>query len=699
MTKKGIKQRINKLKKEINYHRYLYHVLDTREISDAVLDSLKHELYRLEQQNPEFITEDSPTQRVGGEALDKFKKVYHKVKMLSLEDVFSTGEFEDWEKRIKKVSPSGKYEYFGELKIDGFAISLNYENGLLKFASTRGDGEIGEDVTKNIKTIESIPLALNIHEDENVINDDMNIYIKSIKKLLERGNLEIRGEVYMSRKVFLEINKERKKKGEPLYANPRNTAAGSIRQLDPKIAASRKLEFLPYAIITDFGQDGHKDEHNILKILGFKRDKYAGIFSNISEVESFWKDILKRREKLAYQIDGLVISVNDNATFKKLGVVGKAPRGAVAFKFPAEESTTKVEDISVQIGRTGALTPVAHFLPVLIGGTIVTRASLHNEDEIRRLDLKIGDTVIIKRSGDVIPKVVSVLKNLRVGKEMDFKMPKNCPFCGGKIERKEGEVILKCVNKKCSAKHREALRHFTSKKAFDIVGLGPQILNKLADEGLISDFADIFSLREGDLLPIERFAERSASKLIEAIQQKKEITLAKFIYSLGIQHVGEETALTLAGSTSAEIKSQKSKVTVDEVSSILKSFSLEDLEKIQDIGPKVAESIHIYFNDINNKVLLEKLNNLNIIINIPKVNLKKYIFSAKVFVLTGELEGFTRDKAKEVIRSFGGEISSSVSKKTDYLLAGENHGSKYDKAKELEVKIINEKDFLKMINS
>ena len=695
MTKEDIKKRIEKLKKEIDHHRYLYHVLDTQEISDAALDSLKHELFKLEQANPEFITPDSPTQRVGGEPLDKFEKVHHSVRMLSLEDAFSKSEMEDWEKRIMKFYPQGKYEYFGELKIDGFAISLKYKNGILDVASTRGDGVTGENVTQNIKTIESVPLSLKIHKKKNGPNNkNLEKYLKKVEEILTVGEFEVRGEVYMSKKTFESINKERAKNGEPLYANPRNTAAGSIRQLDPKISASRKLDFLAYAIPTDFGQKEHKDEHDVLEALGFKTDKNAGVFKDIHELEDFWDKVAQKREKLAFQIDGLVISVNDNDTREKLGIVGKAPRGSIAFKFPAEESTTVVEGVVVQVGRTGALTPVAHLRPVSIGGTTVSRASLHNEDEIKRLGLKIGDTVIVQRAGDVIPKVTKVFENLRTGKEKDFKMPKFCPVCDGPVVKKEGEVIAKCVNKKCQAKNREAMYHFTSKKAFDITGLGPKIVDKLSDEGLISDVSDIFSLEEGDLVPVERFAEKSASNLISSIKNKKEVTLARFLYSLGILHVGEETSIDLAKyfSKKAKIKTPK------DILDIMKEETQESLESLEDIGPKVAESIVSYFSDHHNVEFLQKLDSAGIIIKSPKISLQKQVLLGKIIVPTGELENFTRESIKEKIRELGGDVSSSVSKKTDFVLAGENAGSKYDKAKKLGVKIIDENEFLKMIS-
>jgi len=695
MTDKAdIKKRIDALKKEINHHRYLYHVLDVQEISDAALDSLKHELYKLEQENPKLITPDSPTQRVGGEPLDKFKKVTHKQRMLSLEDVFSKSEFEDWEERIKKVYPRGNYEYFGELKIDGFAMSLIYKNGVLEVAATRGNGEVGEDVTQNIKTIEAVPLRLKIHENTpGIDNKNIETYKKNIEKILASGDFEVRGEVYMTKDVFKKINKEREKSGEPLYANPRNTAAGSIRQLDPKIAASRKLEFLGYSVVTDFGQKEHKDEHDILKILGFKTDKFARVIKNVSDAEKFWDKIAEEREKLKHQIDGIVISVNENETFRRLGVVGKAPRGAVAFKFPAEEATTVVEDVVVQVGRTGAMTPVAHLRPVSIGGTTVSRASLHNQDEIKRLGLKIGDTVVVQRAGDVIPKVTKVFENLRKGTEKNFVMPKKCPECKSELQKKEGEVILRCENKKCPAKNREALYHFASKKAFDVDGLGPKILDKLSDEGFITDFSDIFSLTEGDLVPIERFAEKSAENLVNAIKESKEISLERFLYSLGILHIGEETAIDLA-----KYLAQKNKIedSVDLLHA-LKKETKESLEEIEDVGPRMAESIIHFANDKHSEAFLQKLKSAGIIIKSPKISHKKQILKGKTVVLTGELSSMTRDEAKERVRELGGSASGSVSKNTDFVVAGENAGSKYDKAKSLGVKIISEEEFIKLI--
>ncbi|MBI5912822.1 NAD-dependent DNA ligase LigA [Candidatus Azambacteria bacterium] len=699
MTKQEAQERIEKLKQEINHHRYLYHVLDRQEISDAALDSLKNELVKLERQFPSLLMPDSPSQRVGGAPLDAFTKVPHRSPMLSLEDAFSQDDMAAWEERIRKVYPRGAHGYFAELKVDGFAISLEYENGVLKRASTRGDGKVGEDVTENIKTIEAVPLVLPdpaciAKEAKNRLTIVQNEKImKILNAHIHTGNIEVRGEVFMAKRVFEAINRERKAHGEPLYANPRNTAAGSIRQLDPKVAASRKLDFLAYDLVTDLGQRTHAEKHDILRILGFRTDAYARVCGTVSDVHALYRDIETKREKLPYQIDGMVISVNDSETFARLGVVGKAPRGAVAFKFPAEEATTTIRDIVVQVGRTGALTPVAHLEPVPIGGTIVSHASLHNEDEIARLGVKIGDTVVVKRAGDVIPKVVSVIPNLRTGKEKAFVMPKRCPVCNEEVVRLEGEVIVRCVNKKCPAKNKEALYHFAAKPAFNIVGLGWKILDTLSDVGLVSDPADIFAIEKADLIPLERFAEKSADKLIAAIEKAKTVPLAKFLYALGIVHVGEETARLLA----EQVKSQKSKVKSNEILEMFQKFSLEALQEIPGIGHVVAQSVYDYFHSAYARRLLQKLADAGIIIHSPKVKKTAQKLKGKSFVLTGELETMTRDEAKEAIRARGGNVISSVSKNTDYVVAGAHPGSKYDNAKKLGVTIVDEKEFRNML--
>jgi len=597
---------------------------------------------------------------VAGEPLKGFKKITHRVPMLSLEDVFSEEEFSDWEKRITKLLYISKTpEFFAELKFDGLAVSLVYKNGVLDYASTRGNGKVGEDVTQNIKTIESIPLRLE----------------KSID-----GEIEIRGEVIITRKGFEKINREQKKNNEQVYANPRNLAAGSLRQLDSKITASRRLDFHAYDIVGNLGQKTHSREHEILRELGFKTDKEAHIAKKPEDIFRFKEKIEKEREKLEYEIDGLVIQINDNAVFDKLGVAGKAPRGAIAFKFAPKEATTIVKDILVQVGRTGKLTPVAVLEPVGIGGVTVSRASLHNEEEILRLGLKIGDTVIVGRAGDVIPDVSKVLKEFRNGKQKEFHMPKVCPVCGHRAERDKDSPLTFCKNKKCPAKHRKNLYHFVSKHAFDIDGIGPKIIEALLDQGLIQDAADLFDLKEGDIKPLERFGEKSAQNIIFAIHTKEKISLPRFLIALGILHVGEETAADLADRLGALLK--------------IKEASLEEINDIENVGDIVARSVYDWFRDPYNERYLEKL--------LRRVSIDKYHqpsgkLKGKTFVLTGSLETITRDEAKARIRKLGGKTSESVSKETDYVVAGTEPGSKLDKAQKLGVKIIYEKEFLKML--
>ena len=678
MTKTETQKRIEKLKAEINHHRYLYHVLDKPEISDSALDSLKHELSNLEEQFSELVTADSPTQRIGGEALPFFKKINHRSPMLSLTDVFNRGEFDGWISRISKLVPSDKLEFFGELKIDGFAVSLIYKKGLLNAGATRGDGRIGEDITENLKTIEAIPLRLREPKESEI--KKIGLDSARVLKLVTLGELEVRGEVFMTKAVFEKINREQKKFGLPEYANPRNTAAGSIRQLNPALAAKRQLDFLAYDLVSDVGQTKHSQEHDLLKLLGFKTDRYAVELRTSEAVAEFWNKIKREREKLAWEIDGLVISVNKNQIYTKLGVVGKAPRGAVAFKFPGVESATKVKNIIVQVGRTGVLTPVAVLEPVDISGVTVARATLHNEDEIRRLDVRAGDTVIVQRAGDVIPDVVKVLTNLRPKNSKIFHFPKKCPVCAKEVKRSAGEAAYRCINKKCPAQHRENLYHFVSKRAFDIVGLGSEIVDKLVDVGLIKDSSDFFKLEPKKLLELEGFAEVSANKLVASIQKSKKVSLARFVYALGIIHVGEETANLLA-------------VYFGDFDD-LASAKVEQLQKVPGVGEKAARSIKNWFDAKDNKELVQRLVRLIEIQKQPKISKK---LMGKTFVLTGTLESLSRDSAKEKIRLLGGDVASSVSKETDYVVAGENAGSKFDKAQTLGVKIISEKEFLKIV--
>ena len=548
MAKQEAKERIEKLKREINYHRYLYHVLDKQEISDAALDSLKHELDELEREYPEFVTPDSPTQRVGGEPLDKFKKFHHLASMLSFNDAFSQQEMKDWQKRNERIVKNyDKNGYYCELKIDGLAIELVYKDGMLGVGATRGDGKIGEDVTNNLKTVDAIPLRL--LEKEEVIKNLKKEGLAHIADKISKSwpkQLVVRGEVFLNTREFERINKELEKKGKKTYANPRNLAAGSIRQLDAKITAGRRLDSFAYILITDFGQKTHEEEHKILKALGFKINPHNKFCKDLDEADKFRNYWEKVREKLDYEIDGVVAITNDNAVFKKLGVIGKAPRGAIAYKFSAKEATTTIENVIWQVGRTGVLTPVAVLKPVEVGGITISHATLHNLDEIKRLGVKIGDTVIVGRAGDVIPDIVRPLKDLRTGKEKEIKVPHVCPICDSKVVKIGEEVAFRCSDKNCGAIQRERIYHFVSKNAFNIVGVGPKIIDRFLDEGLIKDAGDLFFLKEQDIQHLERFAEKSAANLINAIKKSRKILLNRFIFALGIRHIGEETAIDLA---------------------------------------------------------------------------------------------------------------------------------------------------------
>jgi len=661
MDKVQAKQRIDKLKKEINHHRYLYHVLDKQEISDAALDSLKHELAQIEQQFPVLITPDSPTQRVAGQPLAKFQKIIHTKRMLSLVDCFSLAELEDWEKRVNKIAPHEKFDYYAEVKMDGLAVNLLYEKGIFIQGATRGDGAIGEDVTLNLKTINSIPLKLNGPYPVRI---------------------EIRGEVYMTKKNFEMLNKNSMEK----FANPRNAAAGSIRQLNPQVVSQRKLDFMAYDIATDLNLKTHEQVHEELVKLGFKSNQHNLYCQNIDAVQKFYENIGKLRKNFPYWSDGTVININNLALFNKLGVVGKAPRGAVAYKYPAEQATTIVEDIQVQVGRTGALTPVAHLTPVVVAGSTVSRATLHNEDEIKRLDVRIGDTVIVQKAGDVIPDIVQVLITLRSAKAKIYIFPKKCPACGSPVVRKAGEAAHYCTNKKCFAQEKEKLYHFVSKKAFDIVHLGPKVIDQLMIAGLVTTPADIFKIKKTDLEPLERFADKSADNLIAAIDYAKKISLSRFIYALGIRHIGEETAIELARHFGSLAKIQQA--------------TLEELNNIHEIGDVMAESCYDYFQNKKNQGLIKALINAGVDIRrdaINRVSTQNKKISGKTFVLTGTLETLTRDQAKEKIRVCGGKILSSVSKKTDYILAGSDPGSKLAKAKKIGVKVLTEAELLNLL--
>ena len=665
MTKQNAKDRIGKLKSLIQKHRYLYHVKDIQEISDEAFDILKHELFELEQQFPDLITKDSPTQRVGGEPLAKFNKVSHDSPMLSIEDIFKEEEFDSWEEYLQRLSKKKNLEYFAEVKIDGFAVSLRYKKGIFVLGATRGNGSVGEDVTQNLKTIESIPLRL--------------------EKKFSLDSIEIRGEVYMEKRDFEKFNAKRKKAGQESYANPRNLAAGSIRQLDPKLAASRPLKFIAYDLVSNLGQKTHNKDHEILSSLGFKTDSTAKVCKNKKEVLVYWRGMEKKRDSLLFHIDGVVVSVNDNVIFQSLGVAGKSPRAIRALKFAGSQTTTRIVGVKFQVGRTGAITPVAILSPISLAGVTISRASLHNADEIKRLGVKIGDTVVIERAGDVIPFVIKVLSDLRNGTERSISIPKYCPVCSVKLVRPKGEVIWRCPNRECLAQKRENLYHFVSKKAFDIVGLGPRIIDKLVEEHLLSEPSDIFELTEGDLIPLEKFAEKAAKKTVSAIKEAKEVSLSRFLYALGIRHVGEETAIDLASHFLSINK--------------LRKASKEELEKISDVGGVVAQSIEDWFKNKTNQRIIEKLFEVGVKIqHSSKTSFKSNsLISGKTFVVTGTLLAVSRTEAKERIRQFGGNISESVSRNIDYVVVGENPGSKLVKAKKMGIQTLSEEQFLRLL--
>ena len=691
MDKNEAQKRIDALKKEINHHRYLYHVLDKIEISDGAHDSLKKELFDLEQQFPEYATVDSPTQRVGGEALTKFEKVEHGERMLSLNDAFSDDDMRDWVKRLANYAKSEDftlpaYNFFAEIKMDGLAISLLYKDGVLDRAVTRGDGRVGEDVTAQIKTIDAVPLRLREAKGLDVFRD-----------------IEIRGEIYMKKSVFEELNKQARKSGGQLLSNPRNAAAGSIRQLDPKLTAARKLSFFAYDVKTDFGQTTHEESHEIAQKLGVPVNPLAKRFSSIDGVLKYFHSFEgAKREKLDYLADGMVVHVNDNALYKKLGSVGKAPRGSLAMKWPAEEATTVVESIGVQVGRTGALTPVARVTPVDVAGVVVSNITLHNEDQIRRLDVRVGDTVIVRRAGDVIPEIVRVLVGMRLKKTEVYSLPKECPVCGEKVERKDAvskkgkSVAVFCPNKNCLAKHSRALKHFVSKKGFNIDGLSHKILDRFVEEGFIHDMASIFELERGKISLLFGFGETSAENIVSEVDQRKRVPLHQFFYALGIDHVGEETARDVAERIGVSVASSSAQPKF-----LLEYFddkTEDDLSQWRDIGPVVARSIKTWFDDEDHRALMNRFSDVGVVLLLPEAHAADDRFQGKTFVFTGELHQMSRDEAKKQIRAMGGKATTSVSKKTDYVVAGENPGSKFEKAQKLGVTVLNEEEFLKLIS-
>ena len=673
MTPKDVQARYDRLKKTINRYRTMYHVYDKEEISQQALDSLKHELSEIEEEYPEIIAPDSPSQRVAGKPLPQFKKVRHKVPQWSFNDAFSPEEVREFDARVRRflkpkfgaVTPN----YVCELKIDGLKIVLDYEKGLLKTAATRGDGVVGEDVTHNIRTIESVPLSLSRPID-----------------------IVVEGEVWMSSKGLEALNKAREKEGEPLFANPRNAAAGSIRQLDPKVAASRNLDVFIY----DVARTSEKfpatqaEELDYMRKLGFKVNPHHALAKTIDEAIRFWESWKKKGRHQEYWIDGVVLKVNEKKYEDTLGYTGKAPRFAIAFKFPAEQVTTVVEDIVLQVGRTGVLTPVAHLKAVSVAGTVVSRATLHNEDEIKRLDVRIGDTVVLQKAGDVIPDIVSVVKELRPKGAVAYRWPTRVPECGGdgRIERIPGQAAWRCVNLHSFGVIRRRFHNFVGKHALDIEGLGKERVDMLLEKGLVQHYDELFTLKEGDVLNLEGFAEISAKKLIASIQKSRHVEFARLLVGLSIPQVGEETAILLA----------KKYRTID----ALEKATAQELEGIDGIGPIVAKEIVEWFALKRHQKLISDFKKVLTIMNstysaLRQAQGKKPSLFGKTFVLTGALSSMSRDEAKEKIRRLGGDVSGSVSKKTDYVVAGEEAGSKLDKARGLGVVVLTEDEFLRIV--
>lgn len=673
--------RLEKLRALIEEQRYAIHVENREDLSEGALDSLKHELTELESQYPDLITPDSPSQRVAGGVLPGFTKVKHvdehgkPLPLQSLADVFSLEELEDWHARLTGVLKQEDIELYCDPKMDGLAVELVYEKGMLVRGSTRGDGEVGEDVTENLRTIDAIPLKLRGEHPPVLI---------------------ARGEVYMTRRAFKELNDNQEEAGLPLFANPRNAAAGALRQLDSRISASRKLSFYAYGV--GMSREGQRATHSgnmkMLRDFGIPTNPEGKAVASLAEAEAFHRALEKKRAKLAYEIDGTVVRVNSTDAYIDAGIVGKGPRAAVAYKFPAMEATTILHDIGIQVGRTGVLTPVAHLEPVQVGGVTVSRATLHNADEIERLNLHIGDTVVLQRAGDVIPKILRVLPELRTGKEKEFTMPETCPADGSPVIR-DG-VAYRCSNSNCGAQQSERLQHAVSRGALDLRGIGPKILDRLIEAGLVNDVADLFELTEGDLLGLERMGELSAQKAISEIADKKNsgVRVDRFLVALGIRHVGEETARALAQQVSGRVEGRAS---YTKLWKELKDMSVQELQDIPDVGAVVAASIHTFFADSQHDELPLRLDDAGVGLELMAATAGSGPLAGKTFVVTGTLAGMSREEAHEKVRAQGGSVGSAVSASTDYLVAGDKAGSKLKKAEELGVTVLDEQAFIKLI--
>jgi DNA ligase (NAD+) len=665
----NVKQEIEVLREKLRYHEYRYYVLDEPEISDAAYDRLMERLKQLEAAHPELVTPDSPTVRVGGAPRGGFQTVRHARPMLSLDNAFSYDALREWDRRVREGSGKEKIEYIAEHKFDGLSISLQYEDGVLARGVTRGDGTTGEDVTPNLKTIRSIPLRVDA---------------VALKKAKLPADFEVRGEVMMTRKAFEALNRQQERIGGKIFVNPRNSAAGAVRVLDPTITASRKLDFFAYYLLVDgnvpFAK--HSESLQTLKQLRFRASDDWKLCNGIQEVIGYCEDWDAKREKLPYEIDGVVIKVNATSIQNELGYTAKAPRWAIAFKYPARQETTVVKDVIVNVGRTGALTPVAILEPVQVGGVTVSRSTLHNMDEIERLGVQIGDTVLIERAGEVIPHVLKVVKPGKNRKP--FHMPRNCPECGSVIHHVEGEVAYRCVNAACPAKRKESILHYAERHAMDIDGLGEKIVDQLVDKGLVEDVADLYALKEEEVAGLERMAEKSAQNLLQELEASKKNSLARLIYALGIQFVGERTGQLLAEHFSS----------LEELA-VAKE---EDLEQVPEVGPKVAASIVEFFSEPSNRQLIKKLAKVGVRPRAEKREIKSDKLAGKTFVFTGTLANRTREEAEAIVQQHGGKVSGSVSKKTHYLVVGTDPGSKYDKAKELGVTILNENEFARLLD-
>lgn len=705
MTEAEAKRRLSVLRTEINRHNYLYHVLDKPEISDGALDSLKNELVKIEQDFPRLITPDSPSQRVSGTALKKFEKVEHNTPMISLYDAFTEADMWAWQERNRKVllgkkDTAASFDYYAELKMDGLAISLIYRAGSLWRAATRGDGRVGENVTTNIRTVNSVPLRLRMPLASELKKLGLSTSIqKKLTTLVTSGEIEIRGEVIMTTAVFNKLNQQYKKLGRPLLANARNAAAGSVRQLDPAVTAERELDFYVYGIATDVGLETHAVEHELAQLLGLKVLKYNQACADLEEVITFHHRFEKKRQSLPFECDGVVAVVNHTKLWPVLGTVGKGPRYMMAYKFAAEQATTIVKNVVWHIGRTGVLTPTAELEPVRVQGVTISNATLHNLEEIERLDLRLGDTVILERAGDVIPKVISVLKKMRSGKEKNISVPRRCPRCGSPVIKKEGEVALRCLNPDCYAVNLRRLIHWASKSALDIPGLGPKIIEQLLQTNLIGDPADLYTLEKDALLELEGFAEKSADNLVKAIAARKSITLERLLHALGILHIGEESSRTLASALVVWAKRFKlSLKTPHDLEKVFSKLKLEDLQSVPDIGEVVSESLLEWFSNPRHKTFLDRLTQVGVTIILPKKNSVAYsAIQGQSFVLTGTLSSLTRTEAHTIIREKGGIVHKAVTGQTDYVVAGEEAGSKLEKARGLGIRIIDERTFLNLL--